>query len=155
MVSNEVVADLEEHFMMFFTGYSREAGEVLSEQKSRSLAQDDQMIDNLHYVKELGLRSKKALEQGDTEGFAYLMDEHWQHKKQRSTSMSNPNIDRWYELGLANGALGGKLVGAGAGGFLLFYAKDQDALRAAMSAEGLSEVRFLFDHDGTTVLVRD
>ena len=83
------------------------------------------------------------------------MDEHWQHKKQRSTSMSNPNIDRWYELGLANGALGGKLVGAGAGGFLLFYAKDQDALRAAMGAEGLSEVRFLFDHDGTTVLVRD
>jgi D-glycero-alpha-D-manno-heptose-7-phosphate kinase len=113
------------------------------------------MIDNLHVVKELGLRSKAALEQGDIEGFAVLMHEHWEHKKKRSASMSNSSIDRWYQIGRGSGALGGKLVGAGAGGFLLFYANDQRALRQAMAAEGLAEVRFTFDHDGSTVLARD
>jgi D-glycero-alpha-D-manno-heptose-7-phosphate kinase len=155
MVSNEVLRDLEEHLLMFFTGYSREAERVLSDQKVRSEAKDPDIIDNLHYVKELGLRSKELLECGDTVGFATLMDEHWQHKKKRSPEMSNPSIDRWYQLGMNSGAVGGKLVGAGAGGFLLFYAKDQDSVRRAMTAEGLREVRFLFDHDGTTVLVRD
>jgi D-glycero-alpha-D-manno-heptose-7-phosphate kinase len=113
------------------------------------------MIDNLHFVKELGLRSKAVLEQGDTEGFALLMHEHWEHKKKRSASMSNSDIDRWYQLGRDSGALGGKLVGAGAGGFLLFYTRDRDALRQAMSAEGLAEVRFGFDHDGSTVIARN
>ena len=83
------------------------------------------------------------------------MHEHWEHKKKRSTSMSNSSIDRWYQLGRDSGALGGKLVGAGAGGFLLFYARDRRALRQAMAAEGLTEVRFTFDHDGSTVLARD
>jgi D-glycero-alpha-D-manno-heptose-7-phosphate kinase len=113
------------------------------------------MIDNLHYVKELGLRSKAALEQGDVEGFAALMHEHWLNKKKRSNAMSNTSIDRWYEVGRANGALGGKLVGAGAGGFLLFYTRDPRALRAAMATEGLAEVRFTFDNDGSVVVVRD
>ncbi len=140
---------------MFFTGYSRDADQVLIEQKTRSEGGDAEMADNLHYVKDLGLRSKAALEDGDTEYFAALMHEHWEHKKKRSTSMSNPNIDRWYEQGRAAGALGGKLVGAGAGGFLLFYTRNQMALRQAMAAEGLPEVRFQFDHDGSTVLVRD
>jgi D-glycero-alpha-D-manno-heptose-7-phosphate kinase len=154
-VSTDTVYDLEEHLLMFFTGYSRAADRVLAEQKTRSEGGDAQMIDNLHFVKELGLRSKAALEQGDTEGFAVLMHEHWEHKKKRSTSMSNSSIDRWYQLGRANGALGGKLVGAGAGGFLLFYARDHRALRRAMAAEGLAEVRFCFDHDGSTVIARD
>ena len=140
---------------MFFTGYSRDADRVLVEQKERSEGGDAEMIDNLHVVKELGLRSKAALEQGDTEGFAMLMHEHWEHKKKRSTSMSNGSIDRWYQIGRDNGALGGKLVGAGAGGFLLFYSRDHRALRQAMAAEGLTEVRFAFDHDGSTVIARD
>jgi D-glycero-alpha-D-manno-heptose-7-phosphate kinase len=154
-VSTDTFYDLEEHLLMFFTGYSRAADRVLAEQKTRSESGDAQMIDNLHFVKELGLRSKAALEQGDTEGFAALMHEHWEHKKKRSTSMSNTSIDRWYQLGRDHGALGGKLVGAGAGGFLLFYSSDHRALRQAMAAEGLSEVRFGFDHDGSTVLARD
>ena len=87
--------------------------------------------------------------------FANLMDDHWQHKRKRSADMSNTDIDRWYDKAMDHGAIGGKLVGAGAGGFLLFYAKDQDALRQAMRDEGLGEVRFKFDHDGSTVLVRD
>ena len=153
--STETLYDLEEHLLMFFTGYSRDADQVLLEQRTRSEDGDPEMVDNLHYVKDLGVLSRAALEDGDTEHFAALMHEHWEHKKKRSTSMSNPNIDRWYEQGRAAGALGGKLVGAGAGGFLLFYTRDQMALRRAMAAEGLPEVRFQFDHDGSTVLVRD
>jgi D-glycero-alpha-D-manno-heptose-7-phosphate kinase len=154
-VSNQTLYDLEDHLLMFFTGYSRDADRVLVEQKQRSEGGDAEMIDNLHVVKELGLRSKAALEQGDTEGFAMIMREHWEQKKKRSTSMSNSSIDRWYQLGRDNGALGGKLVGAGAGGFLLFYSRDHRALRLAMAAEGLVEVRFAFDHDGSTVIARD
>lgn len=154
-VSTETFHDLEEHLLMFFTGYSRAADQVLEEQRSKSTAGDSAMIDNLHFVKELGLRSKAALEQGDVEGFAALMHEHWEHKKKRSGSMSNANIDRWYEVGRAHGAIGGKLVGAGAGGFLLFYTRDPRALRTAMAAEGLAEVRFTFDSDGSVVVVRD
>jgi D-glycero-alpha-D-manno-heptose-7-phosphate kinase len=154
-LSAETMCDLEEHLLMFFTGYSRDADRVLAEQKIRSEDGDMQMIDNLHFVKELGLRSKAALEQGDTEVFAALMHEHWEHKKKRSASISNSSIDRWYQAGRESGALGGKLVGAGAGGFLLFYTRDHHALRQAMAAEGLTEVRFTFDHGGSTVITRD
>ncbi len=154
-ISADTMYDLEEHLLMFFTGYSRGADQVLVEQKTRSEGGDPQMIDNLHYVKELGLRCKTALEQADTEGFAGIMHEHWEHKKKRSASMSNHRIDGWYQRGREAGALGGKLVGAGAGGFLLFYTRHPRALRQAMASEGLSEVRFTFDHDGSTVIARD
>jgi D-glycero-alpha-D-manno-heptose-7-phosphate kinase len=153
-VSDATFHDLEEHLLMFFTGYSRAADKVLEEQRAKSTTGDSAMIDNLHYVKELGLRSQAALEDGDCEGFADLMHEHWEHKKKRSGMMSNPNIDRWYTLGRENGAIGGKLVGAGAGGFLLFYTRESRRLRSAMAADGLAEVRFSFDIDGSVVLVR-
>ena len=91
------------------------------------------MLENLHYVKELGLRSRMALERGDRRRFGEIMHEHWEHKRQRSEGMSNPQIDEWYELGRPNGAIGGKLVGAGGGGFLMFYAEDHRRLRAAMA----------------------
>jgi D-glycero-alpha-D-manno-heptose-7-phosphate kinase len=155
LISNDVLHDLQEHLLMFFTGYSREADQVLEEQRVRSEKGDDDMLSNLHFIKSIGYESKEALESGDTAGFAALMDGHWQHKKKRSSSMSNSCIDRWYDVGMESGALGGKLVGAGAGGFLLFYAKDQDSLRNAMASQGLSEVRFSFDHDGSSMLVRD
>lgn len=154
-MSTDTLHDLDEHLLMFFTGYSRDADQVLVEQKARSEGGDAQMIENLHYVKELGLRSRAALEQGDTLGFAALMHEHWEYKKKRSASISNGSIDRWYQLGRDSGALGGKLVGAGAGGFLLFYTRDRFALRQTMAAAGLTEVRFTFDHDGSTVLARN
>jgi len=154
-MSAETIHDLEENLLMFFTGHSRSAHQVLAEQKIRSEAHDPEMIDNLHYVKELGLRCRVALESGDTDGFAMMMHEHWEHKKKRSASMSNHSIDRCYELGRKAGALGGKLVGAGAGGFLLFYTHDPLPLRHAMTSEGLHEVRFTFDYDGSTVIARD
>jgi len=155
MITNETLHDLEEHLLMFFTGYSRQADEVLEDQKTRSVAGDREMLENLHVTKEIGLQVKEALERGDTAGFGELMREHWRHKRKRSPSVTNAKIDRWHDVGIQHGALGGKLVGAGAGGFLLFYAKDTDRLRQAMSAEGLKEVRFAFDLEGTTVAIRD
>jgi D-glycero-alpha-D-manno-heptose-7-phosphate kinase len=112
------------------------------------------MMDNLHFVKELGYQSKEALEEGNLERFAELMKVHWEYKKQRSGSMSNEQINRWYELALANGALGGKLIGAGGGGFLMFYAEDKTRLRRAMADTGLREVRFRFDFEGTKVVIQ-
>ncbi len=140
---------------MFFTGYSRHADEILREQHAQSTAGDAEMIESLHRVKAIGEASLEALQQGDTAAFAALLNEHWEHKKRRSATMSNRAIDMYHHVGMENGALGGKLVGAGSGGFLLFYAKDTDQLRRAFESEGLTEVRFQFDHDGTVVLVRD
>ena len=143
---------LEDSLLLFFTGFSRTAGSILQDQKQRTERSDAAMLENLHYVKELGRRSLQALETGKMALFGDLLHEHWEHKKRRSSGMSNPQIDEWYELGRANGALGGKLVGAGGGGFLLFYSEDHRRLRAAMAAAGLEEVRFRFDFEGTKVL---
>jgi D-glycero-alpha-D-manno-heptose-7-phosphate kinase len=109
----------------------------------------------LHFTKELGCKSLKALEAGHLGEFARLMDVHWQRKKARSTGMSNPHIDEWYDCALANGALGGKLIGAGGGGFLMFYAADKTKLRHAMREKGLQEVRFRFDFEGTKVVAQN
>lgn len=146
---------LEEHLLLFFTGYSRSATSILHDQKQRSEADDHAMIESLQHADKLGRRIRSALEAGATEEFAELMHEHWEYKRVRSAGMSNDRIDHWYEAGRRAGALGGKLVGAGAGGFLMFYASDPARLRAAMATEGLPEVRFHFDHDGSTVIVRD
>jgi D-glycero-alpha-D-manno-heptose-7-phosphate kinase len=153
-VDDSTLHDLESHLLLFFTGYSRAANEILSDQRSRSEAGDREMAKSLKFTQSLGLEIKAALESGDTAGFGGLMHEHWEYKRARSSGMSNPQIDRWYEVGRANGAVGGKLVGAGAGGFLMFYAHDPARLRKAMDLEGLAEVRFKFDLDGSTVLVR-
>ena len=154
-ISMQHLHDLEDNLLLFFTGMTRSAGSNLADQKTRTSVNDPEMLANLHYVKELGLRSKEALEQGDTLGFAALMHEHWEHKKRRSGGMSNPKIDEWYELGRRNGAIGGKLVGAGGGGFLMFYAEDHRRLRAAMKTAGLEEVRFRFDFEGTRIVSHD
>ena len=145
--------DLEDNMLLFFTGFSRSAGAVLKDQDSRSKNNDEEMLLNLHHTKELGLRSKKALENGKTAEFGELLHEHWLHKRIRSSGMSNPQIDEWYDLAMKNGALGGKLVGAGGGGFLLFYAQNRNQLRKAMNDAGLEEVRFRYDFEGTKVLI--
>jgi D-glycero-alpha-D-manno-heptose-7-phosphate kinase len=154
-ISNSTLYNLEERLMMFFTGYSRNASAVLDDQKIRSDLGDQAMLENLHYIKQLGQCIKLALEQGNTRRFGELMHEHWMHKKERSPGTTNKGINRWYEIGRENGAVGGKLVGAGGGGFLLFYADDRDALRNAMVNEGLREFRFKFDHEGSKLLSRD
>ena len=149
----DTLFDLEDNLLLFFTGFSRSAGSILKDQNSRTKDSDADMLKNLHYVKELGYRSKDALESGNPVLFGELMHEHWEHKKRRSGGMSNPQIDDWYSLGMANGAVGGKLVGAGGGGFLMFYAHDRNKLRHTMAAAGLEEVRFRFDFEGTKVVL--
>jgi D-glycero-alpha-D-manno-heptose-7-phosphate kinase len=157
-ISQQTLHDLEEHLLLFFTGYSRQAEALLEHQKTQSEKGDSSMIQNLDNVVRVGAEVKAALEAGDTGHFADLMHEHWEIKRARLTASSgnqDAEINRWYELGRASGARGGKLVGAGGGGFLLFYAEDPAKLREAMAAENLHEVRFAFDHDGSTVVTRD
>ena len=153
-ISAETLANLEDGLVMFFTGITRSAGQILKEQDDKSKAKDSAIIDNLHYVKDLGLRSLKAMEAGNLQGFGTLMDEHWQQKKKRSGAMSNPQIDAWYDLAMRNGAVGGKLIGAGGGGFLLFYTEDKKRVRHVMREAGLEEVRVRFDFEGTKTLVQ-
>jgi D-glycero-alpha-D-manno-heptose-7-phosphate kinase len=144
--------ELEDHLLLFFTGYSRSAGDILQDQDQRTKQADTSMVGNLHYVKELGVRSRRALEHGAPATFGEIMHEHWLHKRKRSSGMSNPQIDEWYELGRKAGAIGGKLVGAGGGGFLMFYAPEPNRVRDAMARASLQEVRFRFDFDGTRVV---
>ncbi|MDR1379185.1 MAG: GHMP kinase [Synergistaceae bacterium] len=151
-ISIETIFDLEDRLFLFFTGFTHSSRKILKDQNERSQHNDTEMLDNLHYVKNLGYRSKEALEQGNLQGFGKLMHEHWQHKKTGSQEMSNPQIDAWYELAMSNGAIGGKLVGAGGGGFLMFLAEDSSRLRHAMKSAGLEEVRFRFDFEGTKVV---
>jgi D-glycero-alpha-D-manno-heptose-7-phosphate kinase len=145
--------DLEDNLLLFFTGFNRAAGDILRDQQRRSRAGDSDMLSNLDQVKLLGQRSREALEDGDLPRFGTLLHEQWEHKKRRSEGMSNPQIDAWYSLALKSGALGGKLVGAGGGGFLMFYATDRSRLRQAMAEAGLEEVRFRFDFEGTKVVL--
>ena len=152
-ISKETLYDLEDNLLLFFTGYSRAASTILKEQNDKSRNSDEDMTANLHFVKELGLKSKTALENGDLRQFGELMKIHWEHKKKRSGNMSNPKIDEWYNLALENGAVGGKLIGAGGGGFLMFYAEDKNKLRKALTEAGLEEVRFKFDFEGTKLIV--
>ena len=152
-ISMDTFFDLEDNLLLFFTGYSRSAGSILKDQNVRTKSSDDEMLKNLHYVKDLGYKSMEVLEKGDTAAFGEIMHEHWLHKKQRSSGMSNPQIDAWYDLAMANGAVGGKLVGAGGGGFLMFMAKDRNKLRHTMSSAGLEEVRFRFDFEGSKVVL--
>ena len=150
--SEETRFNLEDNLLLFFTGYSRSASAILKEQDVKSKAADSSMIENLHFVKDLGFQSQRALETGNLNEFARLMDVHWQRKKERSGGMSNPKINEWYDLAMASGALGGKIIGAGGGGFLMFYADDKTKLRHAMRGAGLKEVRFRFDFEGTKLL---
>ena len=152
-ISMDTMFDLEDNLLLFFTGFSRSASGILKDQKVKSEQNDADMLSNLHYIKDLGYRSRDALMDGKTELLGELMHEHWEHKKRRSGGMSNPKIDGWYELGMKNGAVGGKLVGAGGGGFLMFMAHDRNKLRHVMAYAGLEEVRFKFDFEGTKVVM--
>ncbi len=154
-ISEETLFNLEDNLLLFFTGYSRSASAILKDQNEKSKANDQAMLDNLHFTKELGYKSLECLETGNLDEFARLMDVHWQRKKIRSAGMSNPVINDWYDHAMSQGALGGKLIGAGGGGFLMFYAGDKKKLRHAMREKGLQEVRFRFDFEGTKVVAQN
>ncbi len=154
-ISEETLFNLEDNLLLFFTGYSRSASAILKDQNDKSKQNNQAMLDNLHFTKDLGYQSLAALEGSNLEEFARLMDVHWQRKKARSSGMSNDRINEWYDHAMAHGALGGKLIGAGGGGFLMFYAADKTRLRHAMREKGLQEVRFRFDFEGTKVVTQN
>jgi D-glycero-alpha-D-manno-heptose-7-phosphate kinase len=153
-LSPETVYNLEDNLMLFFTGQSRSASAILRQQDEATRGGSTEMVENLHAIKEMAKSSRRALEEGDLRRFAELMDRHWQEKKKRSPEMSSGLIDGWYDLARRSGALGGKLVGAGGGGFLLFYAEDKPRLRHSMISNGLREVRFRFEPEGTKVVIQ-
>jgi D-glycero-alpha-D-manno-heptose-7-phosphate kinase len=154
-LDEETLFNLQDNLLMFFTGYTRSASKILKEQDDKTRGVDKSMIENLHFIKELGVQSKDALEAGDLREFARLMDVHWQRKKERSGGMSNPKINAWYDYAMSHGALGGKLIGAGGGGFLMFYSEETTKLRRAMREQGLREVRIRFDFEGTKIVAQD
>jgi D-glycero-alpha-D-manno-heptose-7-phosphate kinase len=153
-VSTETLHNLEDNLMLFFTGCCRSASSILKDQHEKSANGNGEMISNLDFIKQLAFESQAALESGDLRRFAELMNVHWEHKRKRSNGISNGKIDDLYRLALANGALGGKLIGAGGGGFLMFYTEDKSRLRHTMTTSGLREVRFRFDFEGTKILAQ-
>lgn len=149
----DTMHELEDNLLLFYTGISRSASSILLDQDNKSKAQDSGMSDNLHVIKSLGKQSKTALLAGDCVLFGELMNEHWKLKRERSNGITNSYINDAYDLALKNGAVGGKLVGAGGGGFLMFYAKDKQKLRNIMRELNFPEVRFQFDFEGTKVIL--
>jgi D-glycero-alpha-D-manno-heptose-7-phosphate kinase len=144
----EVLRRLRDQLLLFYTGEARSASKMLSDQDARSRAGDERMVENLHAIKELGRRIQRLLGEGELEGYAELMHEHWEHKRRRSPGMTNEHVDRLYELARRNGAIGGKLVGAGGGGFLLVYTRRPEDTRRAMLAAHAPELAFDFEFGG-------
>ncbi len=152
-LNESIINALQDKLLLFFTGFTRRSDTLLNDQEQKSKSNDISMLKNLEFTKLLGYRCKTALEDGNLQLFGELMHEHWEHKKSRSKGMSNNQIDKWYDKAIKNGAAGGKVVGAGGGGFLMFLASDVDKLRNSLAKEGLTEVRFQFDFEGTKVLM--
>jgi D-glycero-alpha-D-manno-heptose-7-phosphate kinase len=149
------VYELRDSLMLFFVGYTRQAAALLRDQWQKSSQGDARMLDSLHFVKELGHEIKSALEAGNIPRFGELMHQHWLRKRTRSSGISNRHIDELYELARARGgATGGKLVGAGGSGFLLFHTHDRRRLRSVMTEAGIREMDFSFDFDGSVVITR-
>jgi D-glycero-alpha-D-manno-heptose-7-phosphate kinase len=154
-MSDGIVEELETSLQLFYTGMKRSASEVLADESQAISRGYDGVTAALHTVKEIGWQVKEALEAGDLHRFGQFLDQHWQCKRRLSTKVSSDHIDGWYELAKRNGALGGKILGAGGGGFFLFYCHNSDRarLRQAMTQEGLKEMRFAIDFEGSKVLV--
>ena len=140
LISSDLLECLESRLHLFFTGYSRNANDIL-------ISQSDV---GLKAIKASGRTALRFLRSGDLDRFGDLFNDHWLLKKLRSDEMTNPDIDLAYKTGMASGAIGGKIVGAGGGGFLLFYTKHPEPLAYQMQDLGLSEVSFKFDYNGTT-----
>jgi D-glycero-alpha-D-manno-heptose-7-phosphate kinase len=154
-ISNDEENELEDHLLMFFTGKERSASEILEEQNAKSINNDPGILENLHQIKEIGLETKKYLESGRLDMLGEMMNAHWELKKRRSSKMSDGYIDECYEIARKNGAIGGKLIGAGGGGFLLFYCEDNCKRQLVKSMEhaGLRWEKFHFDYNGARILV--
>jgi D-glycero-alpha-D-manno-heptose-7-phosphate kinase len=154
-ITQTISEDLQSRILLFFTGISRSANHILKEQATDTQRGNATVVESLHFTKELGYRVKAALESGDLAGFGHMLHEHWENKKRRSDAISSSHVDHWYKVAREAGALGGKMIGAGGGGFLMFYCplRKKGAVRAALAAMGLREMPFQFDYQGAKVLV--
>ncbi len=154
-ISITTVEEFRSNVLLFYTGLTRSSSDILGAQQRDTERGDAAVIDSLHRTKELGYRIKEALETGDLESFGLMLDEHWQNKKRRSSKISDERLDRWYETVKRNGGLGGKIMGAGGGGFFMFFCPSQSKarIRAALAGEGLREMPYDFDYEGAKVLV--
>lgn len=153
-VSMEAADELNKNMLIFFTGKTRSADEILSEQSKGAAEDKKDVVDSMHYIKELGYEILEAMEEGNVDDVGKKFNAHWEHKKKISTKMSNPEFDKIYAKALESGALGGKISGAGGGGFFTFYVPgDQKPMRAAMKEAGLREMRYRFDFEGSKVIV--
>lgn len=152
-IARETLEDLENSLLLFFTGIHRSSSEVLSSQNNAAQKGDKTVLESLHFIKEIGEEIVKALKKGDIKGFGKLLNTHWEYKLKLSNKVSSNNINSWYQMGIDAGALGGKLIGAGGGGFLLFCCPgDKNNLRKVMKKGGLREVFFNFDFDGVKLV---
>lgn len=146
-------SQIEENLMLFYTGVRRSASEVLADEQSRAKVSNVRISDNLELTRSIGYETSKTLLQGDTKKFGQLLTQQWKLKYERQQNEVHDMVDCWIDDGIRAGALGGKLVGAGGGGFLLFYAEQKTELRRKMREHGLTEVSFGIDYEGSTVIV--
>jgi len=150
--SYTTLEELENNLLLFSTGIKHSATEIISNQK-KNLETDEEKMKQMHLIKEIGNEIKNALEKGDTQKVGRWLNVHWESKKKFSDKMTSNKINSFYESGIKNGALGGKLVGAGGGGFLMFYCGDnKNKLRNAMEKAGLKELPFRFDREGCKII---
>ncbi len=156
-IPEESKDELENNILIFYTGIRRHASDILKEQNEKSKKDDKTTLDSLHEIKHIGLQTKKALENGDVDKLGEYLDVHWNIKKQLSKSISNPEIDTWYTTATKQGALGGKIMGAGGGGFFMFYHngtnKEKTTFTKTLGKQGLKKVRFRFDYEGAKTLL--
>jgi D-glycero-alpha-D-manno-heptose-7-phosphate kinase len=153
-VSDTTIEELERNMLLFYTGCERPSHDILREQSRSVETNCEQVVQSLHAIKEMGREILEMIERGDLTSFGLALDRHWQVKKKLASKVSNPRFDQIYDLAKANGALGGKISGAGGGGFFLLYTEKRHAqLREALRGAGLREMRYRFEFDGTKVLV--
>jgi D-glycero-alpha-D-manno-heptose-7-phosphate kinase len=153
-VFDNIIDDLNQNLLMFYTSISRSADAILSEQSKGAREEKKEVVESMHYIKEIGYKILDAVESGNITDVGLLFDQHWQYKKKISTKMSTPHFDKIYGIARENGALGGKISGAGGGGFFLFYVEgNHTKFRKAMKELGLREMRYRFDFEGTKSLV--
>jgi D-glycero-alpha-D-manno-heptose-7-phosphate kinase len=153
-LSEDVIDQLESNILLFYTGIRRSASEVLAPQSKGASLDKEKVIENMHKIKQIGYEIKKSFEEGNLARLGELLDIHWQTKKGLSDKITQSQIDNWYEKAKNNGALGGKLMGAGGGGFFMFYCNNgKNGFRKAMEQESLKEMRFKIDFEGSKVLV--
>ena len=151
-IKKKTITKLENNLLLFFTGFTRSSSKILSKQDSQTKRSESKIIENLHEVKKIGDITSKLFERGNLYEFGQLMNYHWKKKLERSKEISNEKINFMYEEALKNGAVGGKLVGAGGGGFLMFYTEDKEKLKTKMRKLKINELKFNFDYEGTKIL---